>query len=257
MRQLIAPVVHHWRMAPGIHELHLCAPEIAETAQPGQFVHVRVSNSWDPLLRRPISLSRIGHRGGSLRPGEVGLLFEEVGRGTEAMARAEAGAGFDLLGPLGSGFSLRSTTRNALLVAGGLGIAPLIALAELALSRDISVVLLAGASTAERLVPAGHLPAEIEYVVATDDGTAGHRGLVTDLVPEYLSWADQLFSCGPMPMFSTLAGVLEGSSLPAQASVENRMGCGLGACLGCMIDTRKGRQRVCREGPVFDLRDLV
>jgi len=257
VKQVLASVIAHRRVAPGIHEVHLAAPEIACDAQPGQFVHVRALDTWDPLLRRPLSLCRIGHPAGSLRPGEVSLLFEEVGRGTELLGRVEVGAKLDLLGPLGNGFTLTGTTRNALLVAGGLGIAPLVALAEKALAQEISVVLLAGAATAERLLPAEYLPAEAEYVVATDDGTLGHRGFVTDLVVEYLNWADQVFACGPLPMFDALKRILEGSSLSAQVSLEARMGCAVGACLGCVISTRRGRQRVCREGPVFDLRELL
>lgn len=257
MKQTKATVLSNAEAAVGVRLLQLRAPEIAVSAEAGQFVHVRCSKSFDPLLRRPLSLHRIGRLAISQEQKDgISLLFQVVGRGTDHLAGLRPGEGVDLLGPLGQGFGLRPDTRRLLLVAGGLGIAPLIAAADAAIGRDIAVTALAGAKTADRLLPARLLPQEAEYVVATEDGSAGRRGLVTDLVSNYLGWADQVFVCGPRPMLPAIAAVASGSSVPIQVSLEERMACGLGACLGCVVETRAGLQRVCRDGPVFPLEEL-
>ena len=257
MKQIQATVMSNAEVASGIRLLQLWAPEVAASAEPGQFVHVRCSKSLDPLLRRPFSLHRIGRSAVSEMPKRgISLLFQVVGRGTSQLADLEPDDSVDVLGPLGRGFTLRASTRRLLLVAGGLGIAPLVAAADAAIERDVAVTALAGARTANRLLPARFLPPEVEYVVATEDGSAGRRGLVTDLVGNYLDWADQVLVCGPGPMLPAIAAVTSQSSALVQVSLEERMACGLGACLGCVVETRSGPQRVCRDGPVFALGEL-
>ncbi len=256
-----ALVLSNTPVASEIHLLRLRAPRIARDASPGQFVEVRCGPTLAPLLRRPISIHRIGSRAAGYAADEIALLTRVVGEGTQLLSRVRAGETLDLLGPLGKGFRLQPGTRRVLLVAGGLGLAPLVALADEAIAREMSVVLLGGAETAGRILPAQHLPPEIEYQVCTDDGTLGACGLVTGLCPPFLDWADQVFACGPTAMLPALWEQIReqargGRHLPVQVSLEARMACGMGVCLSCVVETRRGWKRVCRDGPVFDLAEV-
>ena len=192
----------------------------------------------------------------------------------------------DMLGPLGRPFEVDPRSRDLLLVAGGLGMAGVRALADEALAAGRNVVLLFGAASAAQVYPSSLLPEEVEYVVATDDGSFGHHGLVTDLLPQFEAWADQCFACGPQPMLAALArlaagrqarlgvarlGARRGRGTKAaplgsrqarrrawlQVSMEQNMGCAVGACLGCVVMGVHGPQRVCREGPVFAAEEIA
>jgi len=146
------------------------------------------------------------------------------------------------------------------LIGGGCGIGPMVGLADLAVERGLSVVLLFGARSADGVYPAALLSPEVEYSVATDDGSLGHQGLVTDLLPTYLGWADALYACGPRPMFLSLLDIMRraNSNKTVQLSLEENMACGVGACFGCVVETRAGEMKsVCADGPVFEMRDLV
>jgi dihydroorotate dehydrogenase electron transfer subunit len=190
---------------------------------------------------------------------QMQLMVRSVGPGSAWLVQREPGDELDCLGPQGHGFRLDPHKRNLLLVGGGYGVAPLVGLAERALARGTSVVLAVGAATAAHVFPARLLPAEVEYLVATDDGSAGHHGLVTELVPDRLAWAEMVYACGPVPMMAALAEILRqrAPSKPARIAMEERMGCAMGVCLGCVVETHKGPQRVCTEGPVFDIRQII
>lgn len=278
MKQVLAEVMTNVEVLPDVFLLRLNAPEISEHAEPGQFVHISASTGTDPLLRRPVSLHRIGKRDFAWptssvaartddidvaskefwRPndGEISLLFARLGKGTRLLANSRPGDSLSMIGPLGSGFKLEPKTRNVLLVAGGLGIAPLVALAEKAIDREMTVTLLAGSRNESNVLPASLLPPEVEYVVCTDDGSRGRRGVVTGIVPEFFDWADQVFACGPRPMIESLASLRLSPAKSVQVALEEHMACGVGACLGCVVQTKQGQQRVCRDGPVFRLGDL-
>jgi dihydroorotate dehydrogenase electron transfer subunit len=214
------------------------------------------------------------------------IHFRVTGKGTEWMSRARQGERLEILGPLGRPFEVNPRTRHVLLVAGGLGMAGVRALADEALEAGRRVTLLFGAASAAEVYPTSLLPDEVEYVVATDDGSLGHRGYVTDLVADYEAWADQAFACGPEPMLATLARLARGrddrlgvarlgrkggrtrSSVASgsaqarrrawlQVSMEQNMGCAVGACLGCVIHGVDGPVRVCREGPVFAAEEIA
>jgi dihydroorotate dehydrogenase electron transfer subunit len=231
---------------------------LAHRLRPGQFVNVlcRDALSLDPLLRRPYSFFRVDPSGNTMT-----LLIRPFGRGSQWLAGRTVGETLDVMGPLGNGFQVSDRSDRLLMVAGGVGIAPLVHLSDEALARGQSVTLLMGASTATTLLSAAELPAEVEYVVATDDGSQGHAGFVTDLVPDYLPWADQVLACGPDPMLRSLANVVRqhrlGRRPSVQVSVERSMACGVGACLGCVIDTRHGMQTSCVTGPVFPIEEIV
>jgi dihydroorotate dehydrogenase electron transfer subunit len=187
------------------------------------------------------------------------IMVRDVGEGSAWLARREAGDVLDCLGPLGRGFRLNSQARNLLLVGGGYGVAPLVGLAERAVARGANVTLAVGAARSEHIFPPALIPEEVEYLVATDDGSAGFRGYVTELLPERLAWADAVFACGPLAMMAALARIIREHAphKPAQVAMEERMGCAMGVCLGCCVETTRGRLRVCTEGPVFDIRQIV
>jgi dihydroorotate dehydrogenase electron transfer subunit len=238
------------------------APGIAERANPGQFVHVRPGLGWDPLLRRPYSFCRIDRRGG-----EVELIVKPLGPGGAWIAERHVGDTLDLLGPLGTAFVVRRDTRNLLLVAGGTGIAPMRVIAEQEATRR-NVTLVMGGRSVAYLWPSDRLPASVEYVTTTDDGSFGTKGRVTDVMPDLLTWADQLFACGPWPMLAAIGRMRDQAArspvvpgrqtlLDAQIAVEQHMGCAMGVCRACVIVTKPGNARVCREGPVFPLGDVA
>jgi dihydroorotate dehydrogenase electron transfer subunit len=251
------------------------APELTAGVRAGQFVHVRTGDYAGMVLRRPFSYNTVDPIGGRLS-----IHFRTVGRGTDWFTRLRPGDRIDMLGPLGKPFEVDPRSRHLLLIAGGLGIAGVRALADEAIREGRQVTLLFGAQSARDVYPTALLPDEVEYVVATDDGSVGHHGFVTDLVPDYEAWADQAFACGPLPMLKALArlattrrqrlgvaalGRKRGSGKPdvagspqarrkafLQVSMEQNMGCAVGACLGCVVMSTAGSpQRVCREGPVF------
>jgi dihydroorotate dehydrogenase electron transfer subunit len=275
MRLQAAELVESREFLPGQWLQSYHAPTLAAAARAGQFVHVR-SGDWSGLvLRRPFPINTA-----DVATGIVTIHFRVAGRGTDGFTRLRPGDALDMLGPLGRPFVVDPRSRHLLLVAGGLGMAGVRYLADEAIRGGSQVTLLFGAATAREVYPSSLLPDEVEYVVATDDGSLGHRGFVTELVPEYEAWADQAFACGPAPMLAALARLASGRrqrlgvaklgrkrgtgkadpfGSPAarrkaflQVSMEQHVGCAVGACLGCVVMGSNGApQRVCREGPVF------
>jgi len=275
MRLVGAELVESREILPGQWLQSFHAPAIATGSRAGQFVHVRPGDWSGLVLRRPFSINTADPT-----TGIVTVHFRTVGRGTEWFTRLRSGDAIDMLGPLGRPFEVDPRSRHLLLIAGGLGMAGVRMLVDEAIRDGRSVVLLFGAASAREVYPSSLLPDEVEYVVATDDGSLGHAGYVTDLVTDYEAWADQAFACGPYPMLNALAGLAAGrrqrlgvaklgrkrggGRTPAigstearrktflQVSMEQNMGCAVGACLGCVVMGVGGTpQRVCREGPVF------
>lgn len=228
--------------------------EITSAARAGHFVNVlpHERSVYDPPLRRPFSVY-------SVDPVEslMTLLVRPYGRGTGWIVERPVGTEIDVLGLLGNTFQVNPRSTRLLMVAGGVGAAPLLMLSREAIGKGMAVTYLLGAQTERMLMEASEVPSEVEYVVATEDGSAGHQGYVTDLVPQYLPWADQVFVCGPTPMSYSLrqevAAHRIGNHPPVQVSVERTMACGVGACLGCMVDTKRGMKTSCVDGPVFDM----
>jgi len=206
----------------------------------------------DNLLRRPFSIHRVDEN-----KSRLALLFNQVGQGTHWLAQLEAGDSLDLLGPLGNGFDINPESRKLLLLAGGIGIAPLLFVADAAIQQGKEVTLIMGAATGAQLCPESLIQSSINCATATDDGSYGHCGLVTELLPKYLERVDQIFACGPVPMYRTMAQMPELKGKPVQVSLEVRMGCGFGVCYGCTINTKQGLKQVCQDGPVFNLDDIL
>jgi dihydroorotate dehydrogenase electron transfer subunit len=275
MRLVTSELVDSREILPGqwIQAFH--APDLATGSRAGQFVHVRTGDEAGLVLRRPFSINTT-----DAGTGIVTIHFRAIGRGTEWFTRLRPGDGVDMLGPLGRPFEVDPRSLHLLLIAGGLGMAGVRCLADEAIRAGRQVTLLFGAASARDVYPSSLLPDEVEYVVATDDGSVGRRGSVTDLVPEYEGWADQAFACGPAGMLATLARTVPGRrerlgvaklgrkrgggrseplGTPAarrksflQVSMEQHMGCAAAVCLGCVVMGVSGTpQRVCREGPVF------
>jgi len=249
LKQVAAPIIAKSEVVPGVYLIWLESPQLVSEAQPGQFVMVHCGQ--ESLLRRPLCIHQIGKA-------KLALLFAEVGKGTHWLAQCQVGDNLDLLGPLGNGFSIHPASHNLLLVAGGIGMAPIYFLAQEALSSGYSITLLLGAPTASQLYPKHMLPPEARLVIATENGTAGEKGMITDLLPDFIDRADQVFACGPMPMYRDMANDYpQLKSKPVQVSLEVRMGCGLGICYACTIKTKQGPKQVCQDGAVFDLDDVL
>ncbi len=257
--------------------------EIAREARPGQFLMVRlVDPAWEYLLSRPLSLCKV-------EGARIELLFNVIGKGTKLLSQVRKGDMLEILGPLGKGFTIERVAKP-ILVGGGMGIAPLPFLAsEIAKSgRAAEMAVFLGARTAAALCLQETFAALGATVkVATDDGSAGHEGPVTELLEEELNRAEQdraaevrpgrrgtvsssggrkarriVYACGPTAMLKTIARLTREHGVGCQVSVEERMGCGVGACMSCACKTRarEGREhfkRVCVEGPVFDAEELV
>jgi dihydroorotate dehydrogenase electron transfer subunit len=247
----------------------LDASAIASSAQPGQFITVCCDGL---ILRRPFSIHQVSFlsspsMGEDLGEGGIAILFKVVGEGTFWLSRQQAGNKIDVLGSLGKGFSIAPSSKNLLLVGGGIGIAPLIFLAQYA-SPQRQVTLIHGAKTAAQIYQPP-LPEKVQIIPVTEDGTLGREGMATDILPDFLEWADQIYACGPVDMYkamsltlnpSPLKGEGEGerrSNLRCQVSLEVRMGCGIGACHSCTINTKHGLKQVCHDGPVFELNDIL
>ncbi len=244
------------RLYGNTHIVWLTMPPELHSATPGQFVMTYAGENSDPLLGRAFSIARVRTSDAGR---EFALLFDIVGRGTEWLSRRAPGDAVRVVGPLGRGFEPRERVQRMLLVGGGIGVAPLVWLADRLIEDGREVTLALGGRTAAQIFPAHLLPSDVEIVVATEDGSLGTRGLVTAPFEELLPWCDQAFACGPNPMFEAMHGVVRHSGLrkPVQALVEEQMACGMGICYSCAVFPRRGGVRlVCTDGPMFDLRDL-
>jgi len=262
MFQLKAKLIFNKRIKDKYWHCAFLAPLIAKNGLPGQFVDIRVNDATEPLLRRPFSIHRVSGSG-------IGILYEVVGPGTEILSERKSGEYLDVIGPLGNGFDLNGqrATGNGqtVLIAGGVGVAPLIFVAE-KLSKlqtpNSKLITLIGAKTKNQIL------CEKEFKdlgcsvkIATDDGSRGFRGYVSDLVKHLLSTMDYrlstIYACGPRPMLKEISKISKQYKIEAQISLEEHMACGIGACLGCAVNTKNGYQRVCKEGPVFKAEEVI
>ncbi|MBN2336956.1 MAG: dihydroorotate dehydrogenase electron transfer subunit [Acidobacteria bacterium] len=256
-------------LGAGNHLIVIASPEQARLVRPGQFVMLKcVENTGEnPLLRRPFTIFNIHRNARSGKPAGVELLVKEVGVGTRRLVSARPGQTLDCLGPQGHGFQLPSDlpsrVTTACLVAGGVGIAPLLLLAESLLALRVKPILFYGGGTVADLVlrePFERLG--IDIITSTEDGSHGERGLVTEPLAQFLRIHPRkdirLYACGPWGMMRAVHELAVGHDLQCEVSLEARMGCGLGACLGCVVASpaAEGRPylRVCQDGPVMNSR---
>jgi dihydroorotate dehydrogenase electron transfer subunit len=278
--QVTADIVSNRRIGPALYWIDLHAPDVVRHAAPGQFVHLTVSDTspgshrpaWmqhTPLLRRPFSIAACDPA-----RGVFGLIYRVVGGGTDVLAGRRSGEHLDVIGPLGRPFEPVRSGRPVVMIAGGVGVAPFFYLAQEALrtgrATSGDMLVLFGAATAGLLSGEEKFRAmDVPVLLATDDGSAGHPGFVTELLEKVLREEPDrcafLYACGPTPMMrrsQTLAGT---AGVPGQVSLEGIMPCGVGVCMACVVPCRRpGRpeeppryERVCDAGPVFDIHEVV
>ena len=274
IHQVKAKIKKNKQLTPSTYLLEIGVPKIAGSVRAGQFLHVRINESLDPLLRRPFSIFNLEKKGSSAL---VTVLYKVVGRGTKILSQMRTGEFLDVLGALGNGFDtgpVKSSGRQVIFVAGGIGIAPLYYLARIIKQQNRSkskMILFAGMDTKKELVGLEHFKKQkIDVKVSTDDGTSGFKGYVSGLIEKYLSTSSTLhptpyiFACGPLPMLRAVSEVAGRYDIDGQVSVDEMMGCGVGACLGCVIKTydkeqpaNKVYKRICKDGPVFGINEIA
>ncbi len=220
----------------------------AQITAPGQFVNIAIPGKY---LRRPISICDWNHEQGTIT-----LLYDVVGDGTEILSRMIPGEKLDLLNGLGNGFSVEGDWHRPLLLGGGIGCAPLMALARAEKLAGKEPIVVLGFNTAADSFGMERWFEQIGVVayIATVDGSLGTKGFVTDVIREKGLYGDYFQACGPMPMLRALCTSLE---IPGEVSIESRMGCGFGACMCCSVETACGAKRICKDGPVFRKEELI
>lgn len=232
-----------------ICDLKICCPQITDLAKAGQFVEVYPDNGVN-LLARPISICEINKSEGILR-----LVFQIVGKGTKLFSKLKSGDNIRVLGPCGKGYNLKE--GNVLLVGGGIGVPPLLeACKQIKGEKTVVLGFRSGKFLADEFEKYG-----AKVFVATDDGSVGFKGNVVDLLKHENLSADVIYSCGPKIMLKFLSMWAEEQNIECQVSMEERMACGIGACVGCVVKIKNGdswtHKKVCKDGPVFDSREVV
>lgn len=239
-----ARITENRELCENIYELVLDCPEISRKAMPGQFLHIKVAQGLDPLLRRPISISRIYREKGCMS-----LIYQVIGKGTKQMAELKAGDLIDVMGPFGNGFPIFEGKKCAV-IGGGMGVAPLL---ELAYSLKCCDAYLGFRCSTFKLEEYKEACSRLQ--VATEDGSTGSKGYVTDLIDNIKKY-DIVYTCGPKLMMKKVKELCESNSVRCYVSVEERMGCGIGACLVCACKIKDGDlwhyKKVCTDGPVFE-----
>ena len=262
-----AAVLSNTRLSDDYSVLALDAPEIAGLARPGQFVMVKPSRSSDPLLRRPFSIFEI-LRDANGQPTGISILNKRIGVGTRLIYDAEPGSRVACLGPLGRPFEPVEPPQQAWMVAGGVGLAPFLTLAEALVSRGTPATLFYGARRARDLYYMDAFDRlGVRTVAATEDGSRGAKGFITNPLNDALAAlqpgeAVKLYVCGPTPMMRAVATIADCHGRACDVSLEQVMGCGLGGCYSCVVLTRQVGApphfvRSCLEGPVFDAERIV
>jgi len=264
MKQLKAKILSNVKVGAGFYKMELASIYLAKASRPGQFVEIRCSDGIDPLLRRPLGVHRIWPRG-------IDLLYEVTGKGTAAFAEKRAGVELDLIGPLGNGFDLSLASDTNILVAGGIGVVPLPALAESLFAKEYKkIYVLIGAGTrAHIMCDAEFKSLGCDVRLSTDDGSRGYKGPVTEPLVKLLEACKletylpafrrvTVYACGPAGMLKAVSRIAIERGIPCQVSLEERMACGIGVCLGCPVKTKAGPYKmVCKDGPVFNAEDIA
>ncbi|MFN3821727.1 MAG: dihydroorotate dehydrogenase electron transfer subunit [bacterium] len=240
-------------VSPGIWDLSISAPQIAVLVQPGQFLHLRITSNWVPFLRRPLSA-------GPINPPYIRLIFNVRGQGTYLLSQKRPGDQIDIIGPLGNPFPFPAPSEKAMIVAGGIGVVPLLYLQE---SLDYAPPFILGVRSLSAMpIPLKEVRAKGIFM-ASDDGSIGFKGTAIDLLhqmwSEWGSNATIIYGCGPKGFLKALKAFAEMVGTRAYVSLEVPMGCGLGACQSCAIPRSdgKGYRLVCRDGPIFECREVA
>lgn len=249
--KVIAELVKKEKVIDGIFKYSVKAPEIAQSAKAGQFLEIKISETGEPFLRRPISIYNID---GDV----VEFIFQVKGRGTELLTKKEIGEKIDIMGPLGKGTFEVKEYNNVAIIGGGIGTYPLYELAK-ELKEKSNVTMYMGFRNKDLVT----LEKEFEevsnkLVITTDDGSYKEKGFAINVLKDdcKANKPDMIFACGPLPMLRAVKEFAETENIPCQISLEERMGCGIGACLGCAVKVNKNGEtkfaHVCKDGPVFN-----
>lgn len=240
-----------------LYLIEITVEDIPLNIAAGQFVHVKIPGMEDHILRRPFSVFYVNSDTSSLV-----ILYQVVGHGSLRLTQLKKGDELDLMGPIGHGWRIPAQEpKKALLVAGGVGGAPLFMHAQDLLNAGFDVEVILGAQTKDALVVLDSYKALLDghIHIATDDGTLGHKGFCTDLVVSELhsNKPNYVACCGPEPMMKIVSQMCLDAQVPTAISLEKRMACGIGACLSCVVATSEGNKRACVDGPVFDAREVI
>lgn len=254
MRKESMRVISHKELAPAIFELTLEGQLVKEMKEPGQFVHIKTSDSHDPLLRRPISISSVNPKENSFT-----IIYRAGGKGTKLLSFKKENETVDVLGPLGQGFPVDAVKsgETALLVGGGVGIPPLYQLSKMLVDKGVKVIHILGFATKSAVFYDQEFSNLGETFVTTEDGTYGIKGYVTDVMKDLTDY-EAIYSCGPIPMLKALKAGYSNHKL--YISLEERMACGVGACYACVCHSSEegtSYKKICSDGPVFRAEEVI
>jgi len=256
MFQIKTTILYNKKVQGDYFHLVFESLKIAGKALPGQFLNIRIGVGNEPLLRRPFSIHRVKGR-------KVEILYEVIGQGTKILSQRKTGEFLDIIGPLGNGFNYTLHAARytlPILVAGGMGVAPLMFLAE-KLNKRKTLILIGAKTKNHILCEKDFKKLGCEVKIASDDGSHGFKGYVSELLKNELYakryTLNAIYACGPRPMLKEISLISKQRNMEAQISLEEHMACGIGACLGCVIGTTKGYKRVCKDGPVFNAEEII
>jgi dihydroorotate dehydrogenase electron transfer subunit len=249
-------VIENKEVTPGYFQMRIDSPSLAGRVVPGQFFHIRVTERNDLVLRRPISIF-------DYDDSSISILYEVAGKGTRLLSQKKSGEEIDILGPLGNGYTLPQEAEKIILVAGGIGSAPLFSWAKELMSikkrgKKIDIEVIIGAKNKYRILGEKYFgKIGLNPSIATDDGSQGFKGFVTNLLIQQISAIRYplsvfVYACGPQIMLKSVCSILAEHNIQGEISMEKWMGCGMGVCLGCVVKTKDGKyKRACKDGPVF------
>lgn len=251
--QHIGKIISNEKICSDFYRMRIDAGNILNKCQSGQFIELRVTSSTAPLLRRPFSISRANDC--------LEILYKVVGAGTKLMTRLKKNSSVDILGPLGRPFSIPAKEiKQVVMIAGGMGVAPFVFLSDILKEKKIELALLFGAKDKEHVFSTKELKNNgCKVLVATEDGSFGVKGFVTELFGKikFNAKTTFIYTCGPNPMMKAVQAFARENGLKGEASLEGIFGCGIGACMGCVVKTTSGYKTACHDGPVFDLDEIV
>lgn len=255
-KQIFAELVKKEKLLDGLYKFSVCDKEIVDLAKPGNFIEIRINENLDPFLRRPISIYNLDKENGILE-----FIFQVKGKGTELLSKKKEGDKIDIIGPLGNGTFQFEEYKNLAIIGGGIGIFPLYELAKQAKAAKRAVYTYLGFRNKDLVT----LEKEFNEVstnltITTDDGSYQNSGFAINYLEKDLekNKIDCIYACGPLPMLRAIKKLAEEKDIPCQLSLEEKMGCGMGVCLGCAVKTASSSAEnpqyvhVCKAGPVFD-----
>lgn len=246
-------VIQNKRIAEDTYELKLTGELVNEMTDPGQFLHVQIGEGWEHVLRRPLSITNVENN-------EATVIYKIVGDGTREITKLETSDTIDVLGPRGNGFPIEGVyDQHVLLVGGGVGVPPLYYLARKLKDQGNRITTVLGFQTKSAVFYEEQFSQLGDCYIATDDGSHGSKGRVTTILNELDNSMSRYYSCGPIPMLNAVSSEL---TMPGYLSLEERMGCGIGACFACVCKTQdtvdhKGYRKICQDGPVFQAGEVV